>query len=161
LGFEFLRHVERTRVLVHLVEPAPMDGTDPLENYRTIRHELAEYDAKLAGRPEIVVVTKAELPEAAEAQRRLEEELGHPVLVISAVTGQNLHKLIQQAWETLQTQPATTFETPAPPADDADHAGRTGQAAEPTAQADSDAEVGPGETPDAGAATDEADSVEE
>ena len=45
LGHEFLRHVERTRVLVHLVEPSPMDGSDPLENYRAIRHELAEYDA--------------------------------------------------------------------------------------------------------------------
>jgi GTP-binding protein len=115
LGFEFLRHVERNRVLVHLVEPAPMDGTDPLENYRTIRHELAEYDAKLARRPEVVVVTKAELPEAVEAQQRLEEELGSPVLLISAVTGQNLHKLIQQVWETLQTQPAASFES-LPPA---------------------------------------------
>ena len=160
LGFEFLRHVERTRVLVHLVEPAPMDGTDPLENYRTIRHELAEYDARLAGRPEIVAVTKAELPEAAEAQRRLEEELGGPVLLISAVTGQNLHRLIQQAWETLQTQPATCFEPPSPPATETLAAGEAGKAEDSSATDSSANEMPASESP-ASSEVDEADSVEE
>jgi GTP-binding protein len=94
LGHEFLRHVERTRLLVHLVEPAPGDGSDPLENYRSIRHELLEYDAQLAARPEIVAVTKAELPGAEEVHRQLSEALGKPVLLISAVTGQNLNHLI-------------------------------------------------------------------
>src|SRR6185295_5803087 len=55
---------DRSFVLAHLVEPAPMDGTEPLTNYRTIRHELKEYDVKLGERPEIIAVTKAELPEA-------------------------------------------------------------------------------------------------
>ena len=48
LGHEFLRHVERTRVLIHLVEPEPVDGTDPIENYRTIRSELEQYGHGLA-----------------------------------------------------------------------------------------------------------------
>src|SRR6516164_8097546 len=61
LGHEFLRHVERTRVLVHLVEPLPPDGSDPLENYRTIRRELEMYRSDLAAKPEIVAVSKAEL----------------------------------------------------------------------------------------------------
>src|SRR5436853_367896 len=61
LGHEFLRHVERTRVLVHLVEPLPLDGSDPLENYRTIRRELELYRPALAAKPEIVAVSKAEL----------------------------------------------------------------------------------------------------
>lgn len=94
LGHEFLKHVERTTVFVHLVEPAPMDQTDPLENYRTIRRELELYQPQLLERPEIVVVTKAELPEAPAAAKALEEELGRPVLPISAVTGKGLPELI-------------------------------------------------------------------
>ena len=98
LGHEFLRHVERTRVLVHLVEPAPMDGTDPLENYRAIRSEVDAYGeqfaADLADRPEIVAVSKAELPEAAEVREALAAELGQPVLLFSSVTGQGLDELL-------------------------------------------------------------------
>lgn len=94
LGHEFLKHVERTRVLVHLVEPAPMDGTDPTENYRAIRDELAQYDASLVERPEILCVTKSELPDASAAVELFAEELDRPVLVISAVTGQGLPDLI-------------------------------------------------------------------
>ena len=73
LGHEFLRHVERTRVLVHLVEPSPVDGTDPIENYRAIRGELKQYDVDLADRPEIVAVSKGELPGAEEVRERLAE----------------------------------------------------------------------------------------
>ena len=69
LGHEFLRHVERTRVLVHLVEPEPVDGTDPIENYRAIRSELEQYGHGLADRPEIVAVSKAELPERPKCKR--------------------------------------------------------------------------------------------
>src|SRR3954467_15733260 len=59
LGHEFLRHVERTRVLVHLVEPLPADGSDPVQNYRTIRRELQLYSAPLATKPEFVAVSKS------------------------------------------------------------------------------------------------------
>ena len=68
LGHEFLRHVERTRVLVHLVEPMPMDGSDPVENYHAIRRELEEYGHGLGERPEIIAVSKAELPGAEEVR---------------------------------------------------------------------------------------------
>lgn len=95
LGHEFLRHVERTRVFIHLIEPAPMDETDPIENYRSIREELRLYDASLSDRPEIVVVTKSELPEAAEVIEKLSRELGKPVMSISAVTGKGLPALNQ------------------------------------------------------------------
>lgn len=108
LGHEFLRHVERTRVLVHLVEPAPMDGSDPVENYLAIRHELQEYDEQLAMRPEIVVISKSELPEAAEAEQRLSAELSRPVMRISAVTGENLNHLRQQILEHLDAVDSET-----------------------------------------------------
>ena len=93
LGHEFLRHVERAGILVHLVEPAPMDGTDPVHNYHAIRDELRQYNQKLIQRPEIVAVTKAELPGAADVRQRLADELCRDVLLISAVTGQNLNRL--------------------------------------------------------------------
>src|SRR5947207_2582196 len=64
LGHEFLRHVERTRVLAHLVEPFPADGSDPVENYRTVRRELDKYSADLSQKPEVIVMTKAELTDS-------------------------------------------------------------------------------------------------
>src|SRR6516225_7927463 len=71
LGHEFLRHVERTRVLVHLVEPLPPDGSDPLENYRKIRRELELYAAALADKPEVVAVSKSELTGSDDVRERL------------------------------------------------------------------------------------------
>ncbi len=97
LGHEFLRHVERTRVLVHLVEPAPMDGTGPLDNYQSIRNELVEYGHGLAERPEIIAVSKAELPGATEVREQLAAATGREVLLFSAVTGQGLDRLLQAA----------------------------------------------------------------
>ena len=93
LGHEFLRHVERAGILVHLVEPDPMDATDPLENYRAIHEELVQYNEALARRPQIVVVSKAELPSSAGIQQQLQEMVDSPVLLISAVTGEGLNVL--------------------------------------------------------------------
>ena len=93
LGHEFLLHIERSGILVHLVEPMPYDDTEPLANYRTIRDELLQYNAQLGDRPEVVAVTKAELPGAIEVRDALAAELGREVLLISAVTGQNLNLL--------------------------------------------------------------------
>jgi GTP-binding protein len=104
LGHEFLRHVERTRLLVHLVEAVPADGSDPAVNYRTIRQELARYSPALAERPEILVVTKMDLTGAAEAKARFERELGRPVLAISAVTGRGVPELVRHIAEQLKAQ---------------------------------------------------------
>lgn len=96
LGHEFLRHIERAGILVHLVEPTPIDGSDPVENYRIIRNELEHYSAELGQRPEIVAMTKCELPDVNEIHARLQEAAGKEVLQISAVTGQNLDRLLWQ-----------------------------------------------------------------
>jgi GTP-binding protein len=95
LGHEFLKHIERAGILVHLVEPLPLDGSDPLANYRVVRGELEQYDVSLADRPEIVAVSKAELPGASEVRESLARELSSEVLAISAVTGQGLDRLLQ------------------------------------------------------------------
>jgi GTP-binding protein len=105
LGHEFLRHVERTRVLVHLVEPLPSDGADPVQNYRTVRRELELHSRELAVKPEIVAVSKAELTGSEEVRTRLEKELGREVLAVSAVTGQGLPRLVAAVAELLAAVP--------------------------------------------------------
>lgn len=95
LGHEFLRHVERTRVLVHLVEPLPLDGSDPVQNYRTVRRELELHSRPLADKPEVVAVSKSELTDSDAVRQELEAELGRPVLAISAVTGKGLADLVR------------------------------------------------------------------
>ncbi|MDA7951694.1 MAG: GTPase ObgE, partial [Pirellulaceae bacterium] len=94
LGHDFLRHVERAGILVHLVEPSPLDGTEPIENYLVIRKELEHYNPVLAKRPEIVVVTKGEMPDAPTVQKELAEKIDRPVLLISSVSGIGLDQLV-------------------------------------------------------------------
>jgi len=104
LGHEFLRHIQRAGILVHLVEPEPADQSDPLTNYQTIRNELAEYDAQLERRPEILAVTKADLPGAEGVRAQLAERTGAAVHLISAVTGQGLNELVAAIVRALDLQ---------------------------------------------------------
>ena len=93
LGHDFLRHIQRAGILIHLVEPAPMDGTDPWENYQTIRRELVAFDPTLGERKEFVVITKSDLPEAEEVQTQFAERLGQEIWLISSATGSGLKPL--------------------------------------------------------------------
>lgn len=111
LGHEFLRHIERAGILVHLVEPAPIDGSDPVENYRIIRNELEHYSAELGQRPEIIAMTKCELPGFDEAHARLQAEAGKDVLRISSVTGQGLDQLL---WQIVRLLDARKKDAPKP-----------------------------------------------
>ncbi|MBT7729024.1 MAG: GTPase ObgE, partial [Planctomycetaceae bacterium] len=86
--------VERAGILVHVVEPAPLDGSDPLLNYKKIRQELSLYDESLGARPEIVIVSKSELDEAKRVREQLSSETGLHVLAVSAVTGDGLQQLL-------------------------------------------------------------------
>jgi GTP-binding protein len=101
LGHEFLAHVERTQLLVHLVDVAPPDGVDPWEAFQTVRRELAEYGAGLETRPFLVVLSKIDLlsPEmapglAAEWRRRLADDT--QVLAASSATGVGVGRLVQE-----------------------------------------------------------------
>jgi GTPase len=107
LGHDFLRHIMRAGILVHLVEPMPMDQSDPIHNYQAIRKELKEYSEELAARPEIIVVTKSELPGADEIRDQLIETTGrNDILLVSAVTGQGLNQLVSRVAECLAQQKA-------------------------------------------------------
>lgn len=94
LGHDFLRHIQRAGVLLHLVEPEPADDTDPIENYRTIRRELEQFDDELGKRQELVAVTKSDLPSAQSVRQRFADELQIDAFVISAVTGDGLKTLV-------------------------------------------------------------------
>ncbi len=96
LGDEFLRHVERTRILVHLVEIEPHGRPSPADAYRTIRKELAAYSKQLAQKPELVVLTKADLLAGDKsAQRAFSKSIGRPVMAISSATGAGLKALVK------------------------------------------------------------------
>ncbi len=99
LGHEFLRHVDRTRVVIHLIEPFPMDESDPVKNYFTIRNELETYSATLAAKPEIVCISKAELTGAGDVRDRLAAELKCEVYLMSSVTGEGLSRVVGKAAE--------------------------------------------------------------
>ncbi len=96
LGDRFLRHVERTRVLVHLVDLFPLDGSDPAHAYRTVRAEIVAYGHGLAERPEIVAGTKCDANPAgaAAAAQALASAIGRRVVPISAVAGSGLTALV-------------------------------------------------------------------
>src|SRR3954466_7067368 len=96
LGHDFLAHVERTRLLVHVLDLAPLDGSDPVANFEVIERELAEHDPRLASLPRLLALSKADLvpPEAAEAAAaEWRERVAFPVLVTSSATGHGLDEL--------------------------------------------------------------------
>lgn len=97
LGIKFLRHIERTRILIHLIDVSSIDPDDPLQQYRTINQELGMYDEKLVQKPQIVVLNKLDLPGIRKAAEIFQSALkDKKVLLISALTGQGLEQLKSQ-----------------------------------------------------------------
>jgi GTPase len=108
LGHEFLRHVERTRLLIHVVDAAGVDGRDPLDDYRLINEELARYAPELAERRQIVALNKADLPAAQANIARLKEAIdvaGEDLFVIAAATHEGIGALIERTAALLRELP--------------------------------------------------------
>ncbi len=119
LGHEFLAHVERTRLLVHVLDLKPLDGSDPIVNHETVEHELQLHDPRLAGLPRILALSKADLVPgeiASEAREAWARRLGPdtPVLLTSSVTRAGLEQL---KIELLRRVPLEAAEPAAPGAD--------------------------------------------
>jgi GTPase len=97
LGHDFLAHVERTRLLVHVLDLAPLDGSDPEENHAVIERELADHDARLAALPRVLALSKADLVTPEEAEAAAEDWRGRldgvPVLITSSATREGLDEL--------------------------------------------------------------------
>jgi GTP-binding protein len=105
LGHDFLRHIERTRVIVHLLDGL---ATNPVEDWAMINQEMALYDTRLAEKPQLVVLNKMDLPDAIAWEPLVEEEIeaaGYEFMSISAVTGQNVRPMINRAYQILQELP--------------------------------------------------------
>lgn len=100
LGIQFLRHIERTKVILHLVSMDPENGRDPLEDYQKIRKEMLLYDQNLDKKRELIVATQLDLPNAAEKLAEFKQELteaglDQPVYAISSVTHDGVSQLMQ------------------------------------------------------------------
>ncbi|MBR1860377.1 MAG: GTPase ObgE [Lachnospiraceae bacterium] len=109
LGHEFLRHIERTRLLVHIVDAAGTEGRDPVSDIKAINAELEKYNADIAKRPQIIAANKIDVlgEDGADNLKRIREEfedsLGIPVYEISAVTGQGVKELLYAIADKLET----------------------------------------------------------
>jgi GTP-binding protein len=99
LGFEFLRHIERTRIIVHILDIMPPDGSDPVKNYQRIRGELEQYSKSLAKKTEVVVANKIDLEPEGTTVKNLQKKLRHRVYPISAVTGEGIRDLCELLWK--------------------------------------------------------------
>lgn len=102
LGIKFLRHIERTRILLHLIDVTTIDPADPLQSYKTINKELALYSEKLAAKPQIVVLNKMDMPGAKEAAELFQAAVeNQKVILISAITGAGVDRLISELAEAI------------------------------------------------------------
>ena len=102
LGHDFLRHIERTKVLLHVVDVSGCEGRDPIEDFEKINHELEAYSARLARRKQLVVANKMDLPDSADnfvILKEYVEEKGYEIMPVSAATGEGLQELMWKAYE--------------------------------------------------------------
>ena len=107
LGHEFLRHVERCRLIVHVVDVSGSEGRDPIEDFKSINHELANFSEDLANAPQIAVANKSDMatPEQIEEFKNFVEEQAIPFFEISAATTKGTQELVYGVWEKLSTLP--------------------------------------------------------
>ncbi|MCI8272739.1 MAG: GTPase ObgE [Clostridia bacterium] len=108
LGIQFLRHVERTRLLLHVIDVSGVEGRDPIEDFHTINEELKKYSEKLSNRKQIIVASKIDIMQDEENYKKLEElakKEKMEIYKISGVTGEGVQELLNRVSETLKTLP--------------------------------------------------------
>ncbi len=113
LGLQFLRHIERTRVILHVIDMSGHEGRNPLEDYQIINKELASYKFDLLKRPQIIVANKMDLPGAKENLQKFKESLQeeYDIIPISAYTKENIQELLYKTMDLLEiTKPFDLYE---------------------------------------------------
>lgn len=114
LGHDFLRHVERTKILIHVLDVSGMEGRDPIEDFEKINAELAKYSEKLARKLQIVAANKIDLltdPAALERLQTYMDERGIEVFPICALSGEGMDVLLERVWELLESYVEAPEET--------------------------------------------------
>lgn len=94
LGIKFLKHIERTKIIAHIIDMSGIEGRDPYDDYITIRKELEKFSPKLLNKPEIILANKMDLPESQENLKKFKEKIESPIYEISAINNQGLDKVI-------------------------------------------------------------------
>lgn len=115
LGHEFLRHIERTRILIHVVDVSGIEGRNPIEDFDIINNELSKYDMALEERPQIVAANKTDIIQDEEAYKAFLDEMdkrGIEVFTISAATNQGVNELMNKTYEELSKLPPITIFEP-------------------------------------------------
>ncbi len=103
LGHDFLRHIERTKMLLHVIDAAAIDGRDPIADYEQINTELERYNSRLARIPQLIVLNKIDLPDTQVNLQRLKDYFGRRrVFPISAVTGTGVDRVVRATYQLLQ-----------------------------------------------------------
>ena len=118
LGDAFLRHIERTRLIVHIVDVCPTDDQSPAQAYATIRNELAQHSPKLADKPQLIAANKIDQIDTSAAVDEFASQIGARVLPISAATGKGVTDLLEAIWKQLDVDrepPKREFDLPVPP----------------------------------------------
>ena len=113
LGFEFLRHLERTRLLIHIVDVSGIEGQDPIESFDIINGELKNYSQKLAEKPQVIAANKSDIPQFEENFGRFKaemEERGYSVFKISAATKSGISELLNFVYQKLNELPPEEIE---------------------------------------------------
>lgn len=116
LGHEFLRHIERTRIIIHVVDMAGTEGRDPLDDWVKINDELSQYNEKLAERPQIVAANKMDMPQAGDNLEAFREQVRAlkgdeiEIMPISSLTKQGVQELLYKAMDMLERLPETHVE---------------------------------------------------
>lgn len=112
LGHQFLRHIERTRVIVHVIDMSGLEGRDPYEDYLTINKELEEYNLRLTERPQVIVASKMDMPDSEENLKNFKEKLtdDYPIFPISAVTREGIRELVYAVADKIEETPEFPLE---------------------------------------------------
>ena len=105
LGDRFLKHIERTRVIAHIIDMSGYTGRDPYEDYKIINKELKEFNENILKKPQIIIANKMDMPTSKENLRKFKEKVNLPVYEISAITGEGLNKVVTKLADMLDTLP--------------------------------------------------------
>lgn len=112
LGHQFLRHIERTRVIIHVVDMSGSEGRDPFEDYQKINEELKSYQMRLTERPQVIAASKMDMPDASRNLERFKEKIGPeiPIFPVSSLTHSGLNALTGKVYELIKSTPVFPME---------------------------------------------------